>query len=65
MNRQALVLAALLGAALLLPAASAADPPAPNGNPAGTAVRVAIADITHVSVGSKVDVIGYFSHKSP
>jgi len=59
------IFAAGVLAAALFPATSAADQPAPNGKPASPAVRVAIADIAHSAVGSKVDVIGYFSHKSP
>jgi hypothetical protein len=49
--------------AMIGPGRSIADPPAAT-NPV-LAPRVAIADITRISVGSKVDVIGYFSHKSP
>jgi hypothetical protein len=64
-RKRSAILAAITVSALLLPAASAADPPAPSGRPDGTAVRVAIADIAHAAVGSKVDLIGYFSHKSP
>jgi 3',5'-cyclic AMP phosphodiesterase CpdA len=33
--------------------------------PAAAPQRVAIADIQTAKIGSKVDVIGYFSHKSP
>jgi hypothetical protein len=45
------------------PAQSVADPPK-TAEPV-VASRVAIANITQTPVGSKVDVIGYFSHKSP
>jgi hypothetical protein len=58
--------AAIMLALLLVvagPSRSAADPPVA-GKPT-VAVRVAIADITTMPVGSKVDVVGYFSHKSP
>ena len=33
--------------------------------PAAAPQRVAIAAIQTATIGSKVDVIGYFSHKSP
>ena len=58
--------AAIMLAVLVLmigPSPSAADPPTAGETP--IAARVAIADITRISVGSKVAVIGYFSHKSP
>jgi hypothetical protein len=65
MSARPAVYAAAVLVAVLLPARSAADPPAPDGNPAAAAARVAIAEIQNSAVGSKVDIVGYFSHKSP
>lgn len=66
-GRSIIARSAALALALLVvsagPARSVADQPAAGNPPVAT--RVAIADITRTPVGSKVDVVGYFSHKSP
>jgi hypothetical protein len=62
LNARSMLLALAL-LAVLVPARGGADPVAA-GKPAA-ASRVAIADIAQSPIGSKVDVIGYFSHKSP